>query len=148
MEVGHLPPSRRSDRADGRSCTTLKIISVVLWFHTPYVNMCIFKHYPCLREGWRRCTMPLWVVTRSWSLCCLRPRQQWILKTIKVRTHTDLSVLTSHCVNMKQVQSTHRWPDNNHGEKKQEIKNISGLPRVTDDTVSCVIKCELVWKAI
>lgn len=56
-----------------------------VFFFTAYMDVCIFAHNLCLCEGWRRCTTLLWAATRSWSHCCWRRRQQWILKTTKVQ---------------------------------------------------------------
>lgn len=95
-------PSCRSHRAEGRSCTTREIISAKLCgvgffvFFTAYLDVCIFAHNLYLCEGWRRCTTLLWVATRSWSHCCWRRRQQWILKTTKVHKHV-CDVLKTHC---------------------------------------------------
>lgn len=119
-------PSRLSHRAERRSCCTLKIISAKLCsgFYTTSLNMCIFVHNLCLREGCRRCTMLLWVVTRSWSLCCWRPRRQWILKTIKVKNTHRSSQTTTHYVSTEQAQNTQGCPANKTIIKTQENKYI------------------------
>lgn len=110
MEVGHLPPPVAHTELGGGAALRLRWFQqVMLWFHTKNLNMCIFKRYVCVCEGWHRCTMPLWVVTRSSSLCCWRPRQQWILKTIKVKTHrSSQNVLTfDHETIIKKQENKH-----------------------------------------
>ena len=100
----------------------------MLRFYTTSMNMCIFIHNLCLCEGWRRCTMLLWVVTRSWSLCCWRPRQQWISKTIKVKTLADVHrvqvFLKTHCVVAKHTRLAGKQNNPKQDEKKRTAKQI------------------------
>lgn len=143
MEVGHLPPSRRSHRAERRSRSTLKIISAKLCFrfYTTSVKMCIFIHNLC--EGWRRCTTLRWVETRSWSPCCWRPRRQWILKTIKVK-YTQISSCpnSSLCSKTKAKHTRLARKQNNH--KKHIFPAFPAWPI----TSLYVIKYELVGNKI
>lgn len=110
-------PSCLLHRAEGRSCSTRKIISAKFcsgfFFYPASMNMCIFTHNLFLCEGCRRCTMQLWVVTRSWSLCCWRPRQQLILKTTKVK-NTQIFTVSLHKVHTRRgcLKKT-----NNHNRK-------------------------------
>ena len=124
MEVGHLPPPVAHTELRGGAALRGRLFrqsyAVCACAFTAYVNVCISAHNLYLCEGWRRCTTLLWAATRSWSRCCWRPRQQWILKTTKVQKEMFVTSLKLHLYHVIKGNSSQQPVTS-----EQEIKQYS-----------------------